>query len=310
MTNLQSSTREVKASRTNLTALAWGVIIIVSIPQIIYRLLVPGVPGEPYNPIWLACTQAFVLMVLWVVTWVWPTVKPLRGFVLAILAICVGTFFIIPYIDESVARLKWIQQASWWVRLVAGRLEVHLVQVTLMALTLIGSGIGRRELFLVRGNPNAPGQPTRLLLGILKEPKPWNRIVREWLPYYVIILGIVLILQVRPNVSQISQALIFLPAIIIAAAINAFGEEFEFRSVLLARLEPVLGPQPAILMASGVFGLMHYFGAPGGPFGVLLAAYLGWIAAKSMIETRGFVWAFLIHFIGDFILYAFWAMST
>jgi hypothetical protein len=41
-----------------------------------------------------------------------------------------------------------------------------------------------------------------------------------------------------------------------------------------------------------------------------LAMYLGWIAAKSMIETRGFVWAFLIHFIGDFIVYAFWAMSA
>jgi hypothetical protein len=39
-----------------------------------------------------------------------------------------------------------------------------------------------------------------------------------------------------------------------------------------------------------------------------LAGYLGWIAAKSMIETRGFVWVFLIHFIGDFIIYSFWAM--
>jgi membrane protease YdiL (CAAX protease family) len=175
---------------------------------------------------------------------------------------------------------------------------------------MIGSGIGRRELFLVRGNPSAPGQPSRLLPGILNEPKPWNRVVRQWLPYYVIIVGIVLVLQVRPNVSQISQALIFLPAIVVAAAINAFGEEFEFRSVLLARLEPVLGPQSAILMASVVFGLMHYFGAPGGPFGVVLAGYLGWIAAKSMIETRGFVWAFLIHFIGDFIIYCFWAMLT
>jgi len=46
-----------------------------------------------------------------------------------------------------------------------------------------------------------------------------------------------------------------------------------------------------------------------GTFGVLLAEYLGWIAAKSMIETRGFVWAFTIHFAGNFSVYASWAMS-
>lgn len=242
MNTNQSSTQEAEAPNAKLKTLAWGTIFIVSVPQIIYRLLVPGVPGEPYNPIWLAWVQVAILTILWVVTWVWPAVRPLRGFILAILAICVGTFFIIPYIDRSAAWSNWIQQSSWWVWLVAGRLMVHLVQIALMALTLIGSGIGRRELFLVRGSPSAPGQPSRLLPGILNEPKPWNRVVRQWLPYYVIIVGIVLVLQVRPNVSQISQALIFLPAIVVAAAINAFGEEFEFRSVLLARLEPVLGP--------------------------------------------------------------------
>jgi len=306
----QSSTQEVETPNAKLKALAWGAILIVSTPQIIYRLFVRGVPGEPSNPVWLAWVEVVVLTVFWVVTWVWPTVKPLRGFILALLAYCVGAFFIIPFIGESAAWSNWMQQASWGVALVAGRLEVHLVLVTLMALTLIGSGIGRRELFLVRGNPSAPGQPTRLLPGILKEPKPWNRVVREWIPFYVIILVIIVGIQVRPNVSQISQALIFLPAIIIAAVINAFAEEFEFRSMMLARLEPVLGSRQAILMSAGLFGLLHYFGAPGGPFGVLLAGYLGWIAAKSMIETRGFVWAFLIHFIGDFIIYSFWAMSA
>ena len=43
---------------------------------------------------------------------------------------------------------------------------------------------------------------------------------------------------------------------------------------------------------------------PGGPFGVVLAGFLGWLLAKSMIETRGFVWAFLIHFIGDILIFS------
>jgi membrane protease YdiL (CAAX protease family) len=308
MNTNQSSTQEVEAPRAKLTALAWGTILFLSTPQIILHLFGRGVSGGPLGLSWLAWAQVVVLAVLWTVTWVWPAVKPLRGFVLALLAYFVGIFLILPFMVESAAWSNWVQQDSWGVALVADRLGTHLVPVALMALTLIGSGIGRRELFLVRGNPSAPAQPTRFLHG--KEPKPWNRVARGFLPVYVIIAAIVLGIQVRPDVSQISQALIFLPAIIIAAAINAFAEEFEFRSMLLARLEPVLGPQQAILMASALFGLLHYFGSPGGPFGVLLAGYLGWIAAKSMIETRGFVWAFLIHFVGNIIIYAFWAMSA
>jgi hypothetical protein len=232
----------------------------------------------------------------------------LRGFFLALLAYWVGLFFVLPLIVESAAWSDWKQQASWGVWMVTGRLVTHLPLTGIMALTLIGSGIGRRALFLVRGNPKAPAQPARLLL--LKKTTPWNLVVRGWLPYFVIIAVVIEVILVRPNVSQITRALIYLPAIVIGAAINAFGEEFQFRSMVLARLEPVLGPQQAIWMAAGLFGLMHYFGDPGGPQGVLLAAYLGWIAAKSMIETRGFVWAFLIHFVGDFIIYVFWALAA
>jgi hypothetical protein len=306
MNTNQSSTEAVEAPRAELTALAWGAILISTVPKIILDLLGRGVPGGPLGLSWLEWATVVVLAVLWAVTWVWPTVKPLRGFVLAVLAFNVAEFFI-PLVLESAAWSNWMQQASWGVGFVAEH-GIRLIYVALMALTLIGSGIGRRELFLVRGNPSAPAQPSRL--HGLKEPTPWNRVARGWLPYYAIILVIVLGIQIRPDVSQISRALIFLPAIVIAAAINAFFEEFVFRSMPLARLEPVLGPRQAILMAAGWFGLRHYFGYPGGPFGVLLAGYLGWWAAKSMIETRGFVWAFSLHFLGDFIAFAFMAMSA
>jgi hypothetical protein len=185
----------------------------------------------------------------------------------------------------------------------------HMILAPLMALTLIGSGIGRRALFLTRGNPRALAQPTPFLPG-LKEPSPWNRVAFQFLPFFVIILSIVMGILVRPDVSMISRALIFLPGIIISAIINAFGEEFEFRSVLMARLEPVLGPKQTILLTMVLFALPHYFGAPSGPFGVLLVAFLGWVAAKSMIETRGLVWAFSLHFLADFIIYIFAAMMV
>jgi hypothetical protein len=306
MTNNQSSKLGVEAPRRLLTALAWSVILILTTPQIIYRFFVPLSPGEQSSPLWLALIQVCLLAVLVVLAWVWPILKPLRGFFLALLALFVGDFFVLPFIGENVAWSNWKQSVSWGVAQVANRLEVHLVLTGLMALTLIGSGIGRRELFLVRGNPSAPASPSRFLQG--NRSMPWNKVVRGWLPFYIIIfLGLEWFL-VHPDLSKISGALIYLPAIVIMAAINAFGEEFQYRSMVLARLEPVLGSQQAILMAAALFGLMHYFGDPGSVPGVLLAGYLGWIAAKSMIETRSIVWAFLIHFIGDFLLYIIWAM--
>jgi membrane protease YdiL (CAAX protease family) len=307
MNTIQSSTQE-EAPRAELTALAWATILFVSAPQILLALLGRGMPEGPLGLDWLEWARVLVLTGLWAVTWVWPTAKPLRGFLLALLAFWVGKMLIEPLVFERAAWSNWMQQASWGIWLVADRLEKRLIPVALMALSLIGSGIGRRELFLVRGNPSAPAQPSRLH-GI-KESTPWNRVARGWLPYYVAIAVIVLGIQIRPDLSQISRALIFLPAVVIAAAINAFAEEFMFRSMVLARLQPVLGPQQAIWMASGWFGLMHYFGWPGGPIGVLLNVYLGWWAAKSMIETRGFVWAFSLHFLGDVIIYAFLAMSA
>jgi membrane protease YdiL (CAAX protease family) len=308
MNTNQSSTQAVEAPNTELKALAWGAILIGTVPQIILHLFGWDVPEGPLGLSWLEWARVVVLAVLWAVTWVWSAAKPLRGFVLVLLALWVGALLVEPFVFERAAWSNWIQQASWGVWVVADRLEDRLILVALMALTLIGSGIGRRELFLVRGNPSASAQPARLLQG--KRSMPWNLIVRRWLPCYAVIVVIVLGIQIRPDVSQITRALIYLPAIVIAAAINAFAEEFVFRSMVLARLEPVLGPQQAILMAAGLFGLMHYFGWPEGFIGVLLATYLGWIAAKSMIETRGFVWAFLIHFIGNFIIYAFWAMAA
>ena len=304
----QSSRQEAEAYNPKLKALVWSTIFIVTIPQIIHRLLVPLVPGEPYNSIWLDGTEVAILAMLCLVTWMWTPARPLRGFFMAILALFAGVFFIWPYTYKSVSQLNWMQQASWGVQLVVLRVLLeHLVLIVPMALTLIGSGIGRRELFLVRGNPSAPFGPIRMQHTAYEEPTSWTRVVLAFLPYYIIVCGIVLALQVRPSMSQLYNVLIFLPAISIAAAINAFGEEFEFRSMLLARLEPVFGGQSAILMSSALFGLLHYFGTPGGPLGVVLGGFLGWLLAKSMIDTRGFVWAFLIHFIADFMVFGGWA---
>jgi membrane protease YdiL (CAAX protease family) len=178
----------------------------------------------------------------------------------------------------------------------------------LMALTVIGSGLGRKGLFLGLGNPNAPAQRSRIF-GI-KETKPWALLFRQFILIFVAIFAIVLWLLIRPDIGKFLQVLIFLPAITIAAAINGLAEEFQFRSVLLARLEPWVKPGQAMMMSAVLFASLHYYtGTPGGPLGVLPNIFFGWVASKSVLETRGLLWAWLLHFIADFMIYAFAAMT-
>ena len=52
----------------------------------------------------------------------------------------------------------------------------------------------------------------------------------------------------------------------------------------------------------------HYFGTPSGIFGVVMSGLMGWLLAKSVIETRGLAWALLIHFLQDVVIFGAGAM--
>jgi membrane protease YdiL (CAAX protease family) len=74
-------------------------------------------------------------------------------------------------------------------------------------------------------------------------------------------------------------------------------------------LRNAIEPSEAILLVGGFFGIIHYFGQPAGWAGVFMAGIAGWIWAKSMIETRGFTIALLVHFVQDLIIFGFLVMS-
>ena len=84
--NSQLSTQAEKAPPKVLSAVAWGTILVLSAPQIVLNLLGQEAAGLWLGLTWLEWTQVVVLAVLWAVTWIWPIVKPLRGFALALLA--------------------------------------------------------------------------------------------------------------------------------------------------------------------------------------------------------------------------------
>ncbi|HYS78109.1 MAG TPA: CPBP family intramembrane glutamic endopeptidase, partial [Candidatus Dormibacteraeota bacterium] len=82
-----------------------------------------------------------------------------------------------------------------------------------------------------------------------------------------------------------------------------------FRAVLLARLVPVIGAAQALWITSTMFGLGHWFGHPSGPVGVAMAGFAGFVWGKSMLDTRGFAWAWIIHASMDLLIFTLLLMS-
>ena len=102
----------------------------------------------------------------------------------------------------------------------------------------------------------------------------------------------------------------FLPAVLLAAALNAFNEEMTYKASYLSVLESPVGKRQALYMVALSFGIGHYYGVPYGLVGVVLAAFLGWFLARSMQETHGFFWAWFIHFWQDVVIFAFLAVGS
>lgn len=109
--------------------------------------------------------------------------------------------------------------------------------------------------------------------------------------------------QVKKAGANLNKIFRFLPWVILFSAMNAFSEEAIFRMGILSPLYSEI-PTPIILMISGVmFGLPHYFGQPSGIIGVLMAGFLGWLLAISLVETQGIFLAWVIHFVQDIVIF-------
>lgn len=91
--------------------------------------------------------------------------------------------------------------------------------------------------------------------------------------------------------------------IVLFALNNSFVEEVTFRHTFASIVEyHKLNPNISNAMSMIIFGSVHSFGTPGKIPGVLLAGFLGWFLSKSIHETKGFFWAWLIHFVQDVII--------
>lgn len=284
-------------------AAAWGVMLLVSmLPNILVHEV------AHLSPSWLFWAKVGLLFLLGLVSWFRTFLAPLRPFFLILASI---------YLMEggvSLASGSTIWQ-GWFggpdapfVRHMLGiQLGRLLVSVGMIAFLCV-LGYRREEFFLVKGTLNAPIQTVRWL-GFSK-PEPWTRFGGQFAVYISLGTLFFLFLAGRPSASILVQALPWLPAVLLFAAMNAFSEEMTYRASLLAGLEKAVGSRQALWVTAIFFGLGHYFGVPYGMVGVVMAGFLGWMLGKAMLETRGFFWAWLIHFLQDVMIFFFMAVGA
>lgn len=99
-----------------------------------------------------------------------------------------------------------------------------------------------------------------------------------------------------------------LPLVLLFSATNAWSEEIFSRFVIVAGLYGKIKPVTICWISGILFGMPHFFGTPSGLFGVIMSGLLGWLLARSLIETKSMGWALLIHFLQDVVIFGAGAM--
>ena len=157
------------------------------------------------------------------------------------------------------------------------------------------------SLLLSIGNLSAPAEPVEWF-GI--QPNTSWVFVGLYLSA-VITLGTAtfVYLQFRGLNIPLSKALPYTGWILLFSLTNSFSEEAIFRLGIVSPMLGTLDVTYIALISASLFGVAHFRGMPHGLVGMVMAGFLGWLLAKSVIETQGIFWAWFIHFIQDVVIY-------
>lgn len=296
--------KSVTSPRKSLVITAWVFLLLASLlPLIILREIF----NYPFSGDQRSMMTGFVILTGLVLTFAWKTIRPLRPFFVLFLVLVAVEWFVFMRLDQLHFYQSWLNNPSFNVFMLAEQ-SLRLI-VTLVIIAVLFVLHGRRDkFFLIKGDTSAPIEPVRALN--IKEGETWKR---AGIIFAVAISSgtlLFLILAGRPPLDIVLRAMPFLPAILLAAALNAFNEEMTYKASFLSVLEEPLGRHQALWLMAAYFGLGHFYGVPYGVIGVLMAGFLGWLLGKSMLETRGLWWAWFIHFLQDVLIFSFLAIGS
>lgn len=283
---------------------AWIVVLLVSsLPRIILQEIF----GQAVSPNLQAVISISVLLSAGLATLVWQSLRGLRPVLALFLVLVGGEWLVFNHIDRLASYPAWLNHPSFNVSMLAEQ-SLRLMVTLLIIAALLVMQKKPREFYLAKGDIAAPVKPIRWL-GV-RGSERWSTF-GAWLTVFISLGTLAfLVIAGRPPLDIVLRALPFLPAVLLAAALNAFNEEVTYKASFLSVLEHPVGPRQALYMVAAFFGIGHFYGVPYGVVGVVLAGFLGWILARSMQETRGLFWAWFIHFWQDVWIFSFLAIGS
>lgn len=269
-------------------------LLISLLPDILFKELTGSLPS------WLFWTKNAFLVVAILTGLAWKPLGSLRRFFSVVLALHLLEWGVNSLLN-ALHYQNWLAGAAPFIQDV-GSVQIarvlSAVGMVLVSLVLLGSP---RRFFLVNGDLKARANPIPLLL---TRPPAWNRLGPSVAGAMVLgLIVFIFVLGRPPAMSGISAVLPLLPFILLFAAANAFGEEMVYRAPWLAALETPIGPAHALLLTAAYFGLAHFYGVPYGILGCIMAFIPDWLMGKAMLETRGFLWPWIIHFCMDTVIF-------
>jgi hypothetical protein len=283
---------------------AWTFLLLASaLPEILIQELL----GDPVSESLRYLLAGIVILTGLLLTFLWNEVQGLRHFFVLLLVLIIVEWFVFTRVDQLPFYQIWLHNPSFNGYMLAEQSLRVLVTLAIIAVLFLLKKHAS-AFFLAKGNTNAPVEPVRWLS--VKEGERWSKLG----PLFALIISsgtlAFLIVVGHPRLDFVVRALQFLPAILIAAALNAFNEEMTYKASFLSVLEGVAGKHQSLWLMAAYFGLGHFYGVPYGVIGVLMAGFLGWFLGKSMLETRGLWWAWFIHFWQDVLIFSFLAIGT
>lgn len=150
------------------------------------------------------------------------------------------------------------------------------------------------------GNLSAVGEELKIF-GI-KKGDSWLKTGVSLSIFISLATGIFMYFQLKGQTIDYSLLKTGFLWIVLFSLTNSFSEEMIFRVGINAPLTNLLSPNKIFLISAVIFGVAHFQGMPSGIIGVILAGLLGYVLSKSIHETNGIFWAWLIHFLQDIII--------
>jgi membrane protease YdiL (CAAX protease family) len=276
-------------------------VVLVLIASIAIDIILQQTIG--YVPAELARIKILALACIYFISFFSQKLRPLSGFLLILLAIL--TINMLTGFIQTTNFWKSTFNTASFAGNFGSSILLKIIGILPILAVLFLIFRSRSEFYLCFGDLKQKASRINWL-GIKENQITWGKLTI--ISGLLISLGTILLTIITvTNVSEIKGLgnwLSYLPLILVLALANSFCEGLIFRSAIMATLKDELPKNQLVLIAALFFGISHYYGAPGGPLGVIMSGLLGWYMCRSMYETKGFVSSWMIHAMQDVVIFS------